>query len=229
MPAPNPLRPALFRFLTDLAAHNDRTWFKAHQQRYEDEVREPARAFITQFGPFLEALSEHFVADARKVGGSLFRIQRDTRFSKDKSPYKINTGLHFRHESAKDAHAPGYYLHLEPKQIFVGLGIWHPDTATAGRIRAAIADDPKGWKKVTGSAAFKRTFELAGDSLKRPPRGYDPEHPAIEDLKRKDFIGTARLTQKQVTAPDFAPQLAKTFRTGTPLVQFLCRALDLPA
>jgi len=228
MPTPNSLRPALFRFLGELAEHNDRTWFKANQERYERDVREPALAFITLFGPYLEGLSPHFVADARKVGGSLFRIHRDTRFSKDKSPYKTHTGVQFRHEAAKSAHTPGFYLHLEPKQIFVGIGLWRPDSADASRIRAAIDGAPKAWKKALGGA-FGKTFELSGESLKRPPRGYPADHPLIEDLKRKDFIATAKLTRKQVTAPDFVSRFAATCRTGMPYVRFLCGALDLPA
>ena len=130
--------PKLFGFLRELAENNDREWFKAHQDEYEQYVREPALEFITDFAKPLEKISPHFVADSRTVGGSLFRIQRDTRFSKDKTPYKTNVGIQFRHEFGRDVHAPGFYLHLEPDNVFMGAGMWHPDGGSLKRIRDAI-------------------------------------------------------------------------------------------
>src|SRR5918996_3776624 len=141
--------PELFRFLRDLEANNDRTWFNANKDRYEREVRDPALDFVEDFAPRLAEISQHFVADPRPSGGSLFRIHRDTRFSKDKSPYKTHVGIHFRHERAKDVHAPGFYLHLEPRSVFVGAGIWHPNSPTLAKIRAAIADDAEAWLRAT--------------------------------------------------------------------------------
>ena len=137
---------------------------------------EPALAFIEDFAPRLEQLSPHFRADPRKSGGSLFRIYRDTRFSKDKTPYKTNTGMHFRHARAKDAHAPGFYLHLEPGQVFAGGGIWHPDTPTVTRIRQAIVADPERWRAATREPPFSDVLGIGGDdnALKRVPSGFDP-------------------------------------------------------
>src|ERR671922_2157062 len=129
--------PELFTFLAELREHNDREWFAANKERYEAHVLEPALAFIEDFGYRLQSISPHFRADPRRTGGSLFRIYRDTRFSKDKAPYKTNVGVHFRHERAKDAHAPGYYLHIGPGEVFAGGGMWHPDSSTATRIREA--------------------------------------------------------------------------------------------
>jgi uncharacterized protein (DUF2461 family) len=108
--------PELFSFLADLRANNNRDWFAANKDRYEDHLLEPALAFIEDFAPLLEKISPHFRADPRPSGGSLFRIYRDTRFSKDKSPYKANVGIHFKHERAKDTSAPGYYLHIGPDE-----------------------------------------------------------------------------------------------------------------
>jgi hypothetical protein len=104
--------PELLSFLTDLRANNNREWFAANKDRYEEDLVEPALAFINAFAPRLEKISPHFRADARPSGGSLFRIYRDTRFSKDKTPYKTNLGIHFRHERSKNAYAPGFYLHI---------------------------------------------------------------------------------------------------------------------
>lgn len=228
MSASRHFTPALFAFLRDLRANNDRDWFAANKDRYEHDVREPALEFIRAFDPLLLDISPHFVADDRRSGGSLFRIHRDVRFSKDKSPYKTHTGIHFRHASARDAHAPGYYLHLEPRQVFVGLGIWHPDSATANRIRTAIAEDPEGWSDAVHDTPFAGTFELAGDALVRPPRGFDAGHPCIEDLKRRDFIGVANLTQTEATRAGFVDRFADLCMDGTALMSFLCRALEVP-
>jgi uncharacterized protein (TIGR02453 family) len=216
--------PELFRFLRELKASNTREWFAANRERYEDDVRGPALDFVADFAPRLERISPHFVADPRPSGGSLFRIHRDTRFSKDKSPYKTYTGIQFRHELGRDAHAPGFYLHLEPKAVFAGVGIWHPDAATLARIREAIVEDSRAWS----AAKHVGRFELSGDSLKRAPAGYDPEHPLIEDLKRKDFICVAPLTEKDVCAPGFPDEFAGLCRQASPLVRFLCSALDVP-
>jgi uncharacterized protein (TIGR02453 family) len=219
--------PRLFAFLRDLAANNDREWFAANKARYEADVKEPALEFISTFGPRLDKISPHFLADARPVGGSLFRIHRDTRFSKDKAPYKTHTGIFFRHAAAKDVHAPGFYLHLEPGQVFAGAGIWRPDTATARRIREAIAADPARWKRVTRGKRFSASWELGGDALKRPPQGYAADHPLVEDLKRKDFIAMTKLRQSDVTAKGFADDYGKGCATAAPLVEFLCDAVGV--
>lgn len=228
MPTDARLTPRAFKFLRDLADNNNRDWFEANKQRFEDDLREPALQFVRDFAPYLADISPFFRADARKSGGSMFRIYRDTRFSKDKSPYKTYTGLQFRHDRGKDAHCPGFYLHLQPKELFMGVGIWHPDGETLTAIRAAIDADPKRWKQVSRAKSFTKIFELAGDSLKRAPKGYDPDHPLIDDLKRKDFIAVTRLTQKEVTGRDFVKQFAKRCKTGGLLVEFLCNALDVP-
>ena len=220
--------PELFSFLTELRANNDREWFAANKVRYEEHLLEPALAFIDEFAPRLEEISPHFRADARPSGGSLFRIYRDTRFSKDKSPYKTNVGIHFRHERAKDAPAPGYYLHIGPDEVFAGGGLWHPDTATATKIREAIAADPAGWKDAVHSGPFAKRLTLGGDSLKRVPTWADAEHPFADDLRRKDFFGSTRLSREAVVAPGFVDEYARVCRDAAPLMRFLCDALDVP-
>ena len=223
------IKPSLYSFLRDLKANNDRPWFQDNKDRYESQVREPLLRFIRDFGDdVLPQISSHFVADPRKSGGSLFRIHRDVRFSKDKSPYKTAAGIHFRHERARDAHAPGFYLHLEPRKVFFGAGIWHPDNAALARIREAVADDGgKPWKKVISSKQFANTFTLEGDSLKRPPKGYEADHPCIQDLKRKDFIGITQLQQKQTCEEDFLEQLGAHCSNAIPFMRFLTQSLGL--
>jgi uncharacterized protein (TIGR02453 family) len=222
-------RPAMFTFLRELADNNDREWFAENKDRYEAQVKEPALDFINDFAPRLEKLSPHFVADSGAVGGSLFRIYRDTRFSKDKTPYKTHTGVVFKHESAKDVHAPGYYVHLQPRECFVGLGIWMPDGPTTRKIREAIAEDPAAWKKAAYGKRFTDVFSLGdGEKLKRPPRGFDPDHPYVEDLKRKSFTAGVKVSQKQVTAPGFVDDYAKMCKAGSPFMKFLCDAVGVP-
>ena len=220
--------PELFSFLADLRANNNREWFAANKSRYEEQLLEPALAFIDDFAPRLERISPHFRADARSSGGSLFRIHRDTRFSKDKTPYKTNLGIHFRHERAKDAHAPGYYLHIGPGEVFAGGGIWHPDTGVATNIREGIVADPERWRRATRGGAFAKRLSLGGDSLKRVPSWADPEHPFADDLKRKDFFASTRVSESDVLAPGFVAEYARICRAAAPLMRFLCDALDVP-
>ena len=220
------LSEGLFRFLAELKDNNDRDWFQARKGRYEDEVKAPLLAFIGGFDERLGRLSAHFVADPRPVGGSLFRIYRDVRFSKDKSPYKTAAGIHFRHERAKDVHAPGYYLHLEPAACFAACGLWMPATAQAQQVRAAIDRDQPGWRAAR-QAAQAGGFVMDGNSLKRPPRGYAAGHPLIEDLKRKDFTLTAALDPQVVTAADFPSRLQERWSHTTPFMRFVTEALGL--
>ncbi len=218
----------LFKFLRDLRQNNRRDWFQANKERYEDKVKHPSLQFISDFGPRLEKISPYYIADPRPVGGSLFRIYRDVRFSKDKSPYKTSVGIQFRHKQAKDVHSPGFYLHLEPGGCFVGMGIWHPDGPTLKKIRSSLSTDPAGWKKAIGGKKFRSGYALEGESLKRPPKGYEADDPLIEDLKRKDFIAVAKLTQSAVTAPGFLDDFAAHCRAGTPFVRYLCDAINVP-
>src|SRR5688572_14502440 len=167
----------VFAFLAELAVNNEREWFNEHKDRYEGSVRGPALEFIRAIAPKLGKFSSHFVASDAKVGGSLMRIHRDTRFSKEKTPYKTNVGIQFRHEAGKDVHAPGVYVHLDPDQCFLGVGLWQPEPDALTGIRAAIAGDPAAWKRASAGPKFRTSFELRGEMLKRPPRGFDPEHP----------------------------------------------------
>jgi uncharacterized protein (TIGR02453 family) len=217
--------PELFAFLVELRANNDRDWFTANKARYEADVLEPALAFIEDFGYRLQEISPHFLADPRRSGGSLFRIYRDTRFSKDKTPYKTNTGMYFRHARGKDVHAPGYYLHLAPGEVFGGGGIWHPDTTAVTAIRQAIVDHPERWTRT--KEQLGEELQLGGDSLKRVPTGFDKDHPHAEDLKRKDFFASVRLEESAATAPGFLDRYTRVCESASPLMRFLCEALDV--
>jgi uncharacterized protein (TIGR02453 family) len=215
---------ATFQFLRELKKNNNREWFEANKSRYEDELKTPSLRLIQDFAPELTNLSPHFLATPR----SLFRIYRDTRFSKDKTPYKTAAGIHFRHDRAKDAHAPGFYFHIAPGEVFLGIGIWHPPTPALRSIREHIVEESAAWKRVSRAKKFAETFELAGDSLVRAPKGIDPDHPLIDDLRRKDFIGVRTVSEAFATDPKLPKALAESFRAGLPFMRFLCDALDVP-
>lgn len=219
---------ASFNFLTRLDANNNRDWFDRHRQEYEDAVRTPALEFIAAMASDIEAIFPHFLAVPKKVGGSLMRVHRDVRFGKDKRPFKTNIGIQFRHFLGKDVHAPGFYVHLEPKECFLGVGIWHPDAPALGSIRTAIAEKSAAWIKASRDKKFAKVYELAGESLVNAPRGYAKDHSLIEDLKRKDFIAITGFSRELVVSARFKPKVVQSFRAATPYMKFLCKALELP-
>jgi len=216
-----------FTFLEELAANNNREWFEANKGRYESLVREPALDFISAMAPSLSEFAPNFRADPRKMGGSLMRVFRDTRFSRDKTPYKTNIGIQFRHALGKDVHAPGFYLHIADDGCFLGVGCWHPEGDALGRIRERIAEDPERWFAVRDDKKFRSFWGLTGDSLARPPRGYAADHPAIEDLKRKDFIALASLSPAEIIDPNLTDRATTRFTAGAPLMAFLCTAVGV--
>lgn len=215
---------ATLGFLDELAANNERAWFEENKPRYEALVREPALEFIAAMAAPLAKFAPHFRAEPRKMGGSLMRVFRDTRFARDKSPYKTNIGIQFRHELGKDVHAPGFYLHVATDECFFGAGCWHPEAEALGHIRDLIAAQPKRWLAARDDKKFAAHWALAGDSLTRPPRGYAADHAAIEDLKRKDFIGLAALSFAEATGPGLVKLASERFAAAAPLMKFLCEA-----
>lgn len=227
---PKYFTPAVFKFLRELAENNNKEFWEENKGRYIEIIREPARDFIANFGEMLPSISAHFQADTRTNGGSLMRPYRDMRFSNDKTPYKTNVGIQFRHERGKDVHAPGFYLHLEPGECFAGVGLWRPEARVARKIRQAINDHPQGWRKAAHWKTFTDVWAVGTneeDRLKRVPKEFDPDHPYSDDLRLKTFIAGSRLTQKTVTSPDFADELLARFKTAGPYTRFLCEAIEL--
>ena len=215
------------RFLEELGDNNNRDWFKDNKTRYEELVLDPALRFIQSMQDPLADIAPHFTAIPQRMGGSLMRVYRDTRFSKNKLPYKTNIGIQFRHEQAKDVHSPGYYLHIDPGQVFIGVGMWRPESDPLRSIRERIAARPAEWKRVIGDAKFKRHFTLGGESLTRPPRGFDKDHELISDIKRKSFIAVRELDVEDCLNPRFQRKVETSFRAATPYMQFLCKAVGV--
>lgn len=215
-------------FLKKLQKNNNREWFKVNKETYEAQVREPALAFIECMQDPLRKISPHFLASPKKSGGSLMRVYRDTRFSKDKTPHKTNIGMHFRHALGKDVHAPGFYVHIEPGMVFIGVGIWRPDGPALAKIREHILDNPNAWKKVKAGKRFVEKFSLGGESLVRPPKGVAADHPLLEDLKRKDFLASYECPQSLIHSDALLKEVVDGFTRAKPFVAFLCDALEVP-
>lgn len=219
--------PHTLRFLEQLAANNNREWFKANKSRYEEEVLDVALRFIQSMQDPLAEIAPRFVALPTRVGGSLMRVYRDTRFSKNKIPYKTNIGIQFRHEQAKDVHSPGYYVHIDPDQVFVGVGMWRPDSDPLRGIRQRIEARPAEWRRIMQDRSFKRQFALGGDSLVRPPRGFDKDHECIDDIRRKSFIAVRELDVQDSLKPQFQRTVETSFKTAEPFMRFLCKAVGV--
>ncbi|HVZ70304.1 MAG TPA: DUF2461 domain-containing protein [Rhizomicrobium sp.] len=218
-----------YDFFRELKAHNERSWFEDNKQRYRDSVQAPMSAFIEAMAPELKKISKHFVADPRPNGGSMFRIHRDVRFAKDKRPYKEHAACQFRHVTAGDAHAPGFYMHFAPGEVRFGGGLWMPASDALAQIRGAIAAKPAQWSKVKNDKTFRKTFgEIRGEGLSRPPRGFDPAHPHIEDIKRKSFFAMKEAGTKLTQHPKLIGEVSNTFKAASPLLKFICNALAVP-
>ncbi|MCX7555340.1 DUF2461 domain-containing protein [Xanthomonadaceae bacterium JHOS43] len=217
-----------FTFLRQLRENNTRTWFMAHREEYEQFVREPFLRLLGDLQPALSDISSQFEVDMRRVGGSLFRIQRDARFSKDKSPYKPWQGARLFHARRREVPAPAFYLHLQPGSSFVGAGLWHPEPAVQKRVRQFIFDNPAGWESAAHVPRVRKEFSLERDgAMVRPPRGFPADWPRIDDLKLRSWAMLRPLDDAAMTAPNLRDRLEADLRVLAPFVDYLCAALDL--
>jgi uncharacterized protein (TIGR02453 family) len=226
--------PAALQFFRGLAAHNDKVWFEAHRSDYEQQVRDPMRELI-------EDMLMRFRGFAPEIGGdpkrSMFRINRDTRFSKDKSPYKTHAACWFHHRGASrrvgsdgDQGSAGFYFHLEAGgRSMLGAGIWMPPRAQLNRIRDAIAEKPAPFDRMT-RAIPKRFGGIEEYSvLKRMPRGYPEDHPAAKWLRYQSFTSGRTLADTDVTSKRLPALLAREYEALLPLVRWVNGALGLPS
>jgi uncharacterized protein (TIGR02453 family) len=221
--------PGFLNFFKSLARNNNREWFNEHKPEYKQNVVEPLSTFISAMAPRLNKISKQFNADPRANGGSMFRIYRDVRFSKDKSPYKLHAACHFRHKVGKDAHAPGFYVHISPDEVIFGGGIWIPPNPVLNKIRDTIVANPQEWQRIKSNKSLKKQCGgIGGDGLKRPPKGYDPEHRHLEDLKRKSFFTMRHEKPDLIFEDNFIDEVEATFRSAKPLMKYICFAMDIP-
>ncbi len=216
-----------FALMREFARNNNREWFAANKTRFEAVLRDPFLRLIGDLAAPLAKISPHFRADARAQGGSMFRIYRDTRFSKDKTPYKTWLGARLYHERSKQVAAPTFYMHIQPGSNFVGGGLWHPEAPTLQRVRDFLVDNPATWKKAVHNKKFAAAFEIGGETLSRPPRGYDPNHELIDDIKRKDFAAWREFGDREACSAELPHMLIDAFKGVAPMIDYLCAALDL--
>ncbi|MEZ4828742.1 MAG: DUF2461 domain-containing protein [Bacteroidia bacterium] len=215
--------PSTFTFLTDLKDNNHKEWFDANRDRYQN-AREN---FIELVDQLIEGIVEFDAAvaglDPRKC---LFRINRDIRFSKNKSPYKTNMGA-FMTKGGKQSYYAGYYLHMEPGSCFVGGGCYQPPAPELKKIRSYIEKSAAELREITSDKKFTDTFGgLQGEELKSAPAGYDKQHPDIDLIRRKDFFVGRNLEDSLVLSEGFADTLLDIFETMHPLNQYLNEAID---
>jgi len=201
---------ATLRFLTELEEHNERPWFEANKARYQADVKEPADHLLRDAGAALG------------MAGRVMRIHRDVRFSKDKSPYKTNLGIVLQPSGApKGTLVGGVYLHVTPRENFIACGLWHPSAPQLAAVRDAIVADPTAWKR-----ARKVGLDEDDEALQRAPRGFDPDHPLIDDLRRKNFTSSLELTPAQMCGDDLLERVVAAEKKLRPLNAFLLKALS---
>ena len=222
-------KPEAIQFLVDLASNNDRAWFNPRKGEYERWLKQPLEALVTALGAEFARRGIPLLGDPAR---SPFRIYRDVRFSKDKSPYKTNIAASFpwaEGGSADGPHGfgeegnPGGYFHMAPGEVFIGGGMWHPSTAKLNAFRRAVVDDSAGLHAVLDDQAFAKTFgKLSGEEgLKRVPPGYPADHPDAELLKQKNLTFGRRLADDDVLSPLLVNIVADSFETAVPVMRYL--------
>lgn len=218
------LQPATLKFLKELKKNNNKSWFDTNRKQYEQAkqdfltLTEQLIGGIGVFDPPIALL---------KAKDCVFRINRDVRFSKDKSPYKNNIAGYFN-RNGKKGNGAGYYLHIEPGKSFAAGGMWMPEPKELAAIRQEIDYSFDNWKKIIGNASFKKTFieGIKGEALVRPPKGYDETNPAIAYLKMKNFVVTKSFTDTEIQSKTFVKDVANTFKVMKPMIDFLNSAID---
>lgn len=226
-----PFTSAAFRFFKGIKAHNNKPWFDAHREEYESEVRTPMRELVIEMDGRLRRFAPEMGGDPKR---SMFRINRDIRFSRDKSPYKTNAACWFFHRKASgkvgsdgEGGSAGFYFHLEPGKAFVGAGLWMPPRPHLNKIRDAIADDPRAFDKV--ARGLKRFGGLDDEHmLKRMPRGYDENHPGAKWLRYQSFVSGRAVKDSAVVSGKLPATLEQEFKALLPLVRWINKTIGLP-
>ena len=218
------LQPATLKFLQSLEKNNNREWFEANKEKYQ-AAKEDFEQFVTSLNQSMAELEP--ALEGQQAKNNIFRIFRDVRFSKDKTPYKAHFSGYFSKGGRKWAGA-GYYVHVQPGgKSFLATGIWMPEGPLLKAIRQEIDYDFPAFQKILAEKNFKKQFgAIKGESLQKVPAGYDAENPAVDYLKMKSFIANAPLPDDIFGKKDVVKTIAKSFATAKPFVAFLNRSLD---
>jgi uncharacterized protein (TIGR02453 family) len=221
-------RPEAIDFLAELAQNNDRAWFQPRKGDYERLLKEPMEAFVAALAQAFDAQGVPLQADPKT---SIFRIYRDTRFAKDKSPYKTNVGASFpwvegaggEASISHTEHGNGAYFHLQPGESFAGGGMWHPSKPLLDAFRSAILDDEQRVRGALEDPAFLAEFGpvRSHETLKRVPPGFPPDHPMADLARYKNLTFGRRLSDDEVYSPDLPNILARAYAKATPVFRFL--------
>jgi uncharacterized protein (TIGR02453 family) len=212
-------------FLKRLKRNNNRPWFEKHKDEYDSFVKIPMQSLIVALQPHFEKIAPEFDVNPKR---SLFRIYRDVRFSKDKTPYKTHVAAHFvLRGKPKGVEGSGYYLHIEPGEAYLGGGVYMPDGDQLKKIRRAIADQPTRFLSIVGHPKFKKMFgKLEGEKLKRVPQGFEPDHSMAEWLKHKQFFVWIEWPESKCLKAKFVAEVAEVYEAAAPLVRFLNEAMS---
>ncbi|HEY4613513.1 MAG TPA: DUF2461 domain-containing protein [Bacteroidota bacterium] len=212
------------RFLKGLKKNNTRPWFEKHKGEFESYVKLPMQSLIVALQPHFARFAPEFELHPKR---SIFRIYRDVRFSKDKSPYKTHVAMHSVLRGApKGVEGSGYYLHVEPGQVFLGAGVYMPESDHLKKIRKALVEHSKEFLSIVEGNAFKKRFgKMEAAKLQRVPQGYNPAHPMADWLKYKQFFVFEEWPESRCHSAKFLNEVAKSFEAATPLVKFLNEAM----
>jgi uncharacterized protein (TIGR02453 family) len=219
------LQKSTFQFLSKLKNNNNKVWFDANRKLYEAAKQDVEQA-IAKIIPIVSSVDEAVAAADLQVKQCGFRIHRDVRFSKDKSPYKINMGMQFG-KDGKKMESAHYYIHIQPGGCFMGGGMYMPMAPQLQKIRQEIDYNFKEWKGIVESKAFTKIFGAVNgvELLSRPPKGYEANNPALHYLKMKGFIGMQPFTNEEACGAGFGKLVQQNFKTLQPMIAFINRAL----
>lgn len=226
--AESPIQPAFFQFLEDLGRNNNREWFNTNKQLYLDDVRDAMSRLIIELQTPLHEISTKLNVDPKPHGGSMTRIYRDTRFSKDKSPYKTAMACHFAHGKGQHNYYLGYFLHLSPEECRLGGGIWQPPTDMTYKLRQLIYDHTDEWDTLMKASTFTNHYDgMVGDQLKRVPKQFNPGHPYADDLRRKNFGFSKVIRGSSVLKNSFVNETAAAYQALVPILEFFTPILGV--
>lgn len=211
--------PEALVFLRQLAANNNREWFQANKSDYETHLQQPLDKLVFALGDELDKFSPGFQTDPKKA---IYRIYRDVRFSADKQPYKTHVSASFFPKWMQKHMGGGYYFHFSATEFFLGGGVYRAGSKEVYAIRKRLHQDPATYRKLVAAASFKRHFgEVQGDRLKRAPKGFSPEDPAIDLLVGKQFLASTQLPIELAETPKLQAEIVKHFKTLQPWIDWL--------